>query len=158
MIEKFSPFKFIQAAFEFEFKLRDQSRHENDDYPLNGFEKFQYIVSTLLSKEETRLLIQTYSSYNYGAHILNSVFPKSENPEDYHSRDGVVFITEHPVQVLGWDDEKRLIKEGIEQGLNEDYIRMGFELQAEERGIDLEWSFQEHVPGINNSNKLVSEQ
>jgi len=56
-----------------------------------------------------------------------------------------VRLDERPIQVLGWKEQKEMINEGIKAGLDRDYINLGFEMQAEKRGIDLEWAFFEVV-------------
>jgi hypothetical protein len=153
MKENVSAFHFIKEAFQCEFDQRNRGRYENDRYPMSAFEKFRYVVSTLLSKGDMQELIRVYSSYNYGVHLLNSVFPKLENPEEFHSRDGYVRLDEHPTQVMGWKEHDEIIDEGVKQGFDRDYINLGFELQAEKRGIDLEWSFFENVLQIKDTTK-----
>lgn len=113
---------------------------------MTQLEKAVFILKSL-KPSEARYLIHVYSSYNWGKHILTKVFPHSENPGEYHSRNGVVVLSEKPEQVLGWEDVKRLTKEGVKMGLDKDYIDLGFEREAERRGIDLEWSFFQNPPG-----------
>jgi hypothetical protein len=152
MKEQISATQFIKEAFQFRFKRIDSGRFENDRYPMSSFEKIKLIVLTLVSKRKTEELIQMYSSYNYGVYLLNSVFPKIDNPDEFHSRDGVVCLEEHPIQAMGWKEHDELIEKGVQSGLNEDYIIIGFETEAERRGIDLEWAFFENVPNNNESN------
>ena len=90
--------------------------------------------------------VRRFSSYNYGRWVLDCVFPKSENPDDFHSTEGAVCLTDNPVQVLGWEDIDRLFEAGIEQGFNGDWIDIGFNRRADERRIDLEWHFFETPP------------
>jgi len=146
MKEKISSLPFISKAFQFEFEQRNRGRYENDRYPLSALEKLRLVVSTLVSKQDTHELLKMYSSFNYGTYLLNSVFPKYDNPEDYHSTALEVCLSEHPVQVMGWKEYEEKITEGVKSGLNRDYIRFGFDTQAERRGIDLEWSFHGEVP------------
>jgi hypothetical protein len=152
MKEHISPVRFMAEAFRFEFEQRDRGRLENDRYPMNSVEKIRYVLSTLLSKDQTKEVLRVYSSYQYGAYVLSSVFPKNLNPDEYHSRYGVVRLDEHPVQALGWKEYEELIEEGVRSGLDKRYIEFGFERKATERGIDLEWHFHAEVPGRNTSN------
>lgn len=108
--------------------------------------KAEFVLGHLTSKSKMRELVLKYSSFNWGAHLLNSVFPKADNPSEFHSRDGVVQLDEHPVQVMGWKEYEEQIKLGISMGFNRDYIIWGFNQQAEERGIDLEWHFSAEAP------------
>jgi len=150
--ENVSQIRFIKEAFQFEFNQRDHGRYKNDRYPISIIEKILSVAETFLSKKKLKELIQMYSSCNYGVHLLNSVFPKIENPDGFHSQNGEVYLNEHPVQVMGWKKYDELIEEGVKSGLNKDYIIFGFEMQAENRGIDLEWHFFEEVPHRNDSN------
>lgn len=47
---------------------------------------------------------------------------------------------------MGWEEQKKLVQEGVVLGLLEDWIDIGFEQQAQIRGIDLEWHFWATVP------------
>lgn len=117
-----------------------------DRDPLNLIEKLAIVLDHIRSKPKMQELVNTYSSVQYGAHLLNSVFPKYENPDEFHSRNGVVMLEEHPTQVMGWDEYEAQIDEGVKMGLERRYIEFGFNKQADERGIDLEWSFHATVP------------
>lgn len=138
--------QFIKDAFALEFQTRDEGRMFYDRYPLTFIEKLVIVLDHLRSKPKMEQLVNAYSSVQYGAHLLNSVFPKHENPDEFHSRNGIVMLEEHPAQVMGWDEYKAQIDEGVKMGLDQRYIEFGFEEQAGERGIDLEWSFHAIIP------------
>jgi len=80
MKENISLLHYIKKAFLFEFDLRNRGCYENDRYPMSVLDKIKYIVSTCLSKNDLQELVRFYSSYSYGVYILNSVFPKFDNP------------------------------------------------------------------------------
>jgi hypothetical protein len=146
MKENISSISFIKDAFRFKIQQRNPARYEGDMYPMSGSEILQLIVTTVLSKEKMKQLICNYSSYNYGTHLLTSVFPKADNPDEFHSRNGVIRLDEHPLQAMGWKEYEQLIEDGVKMGLDESYISRGFEEQARKRGIDLEWAFFAEVP------------
>ena len=137
--------KLATEAIKMELDRMDAAQLENDRYPLNIFEKFAYVISQL-HPDRLKELIVIMKSLEYGGYILNCVFPKYDNPEEFHSRDGKVYFGEHPVQVLGWKEEEDLIEEGIQSGLLREWVEAGLWRQAEVRGIDLEWSFFEFPP------------
>jgi hypothetical protein len=142
--------------------LRLSRKHGDDPLgilnQMGDFEKFllklddfSTIIKTLNSKE-LRYWVTAVSSVNYGKHLLDEVFPRSENSDDYHSRNGIVYLNEHPVQVLGWEDYEVRKKQGIDEyGLEHEWISVGFEKRANERGIDLESSFHGTVSGDRES-------
>ncbi|KKQ55890.1 MAG: hypothetical protein US75_C0012G0033 [Candidatus Woesebacteria bacterium GW2011_GWC1_38_13] len=142
---KLNPAGYFVNALRFEIQMTDACRRKNDRWSMTLPEKISLLAQSL-KPAKAKELIRNYSSFNWGRHILTLTFPKAENPEEYHSRNGVVCINESPVQMLGWDDLKRLTEEGIEKGLDKDYIDRGFEIEAERRGIDLEWSFFDTPP------------
>ena len=137
-----SPVKYFFEAFNFEVREINRARWENDRWQMTSFEKLLLLVRTL-KPSETKELICNYASYEWGRNILTQVFPKAENPDEYHSRNGVVCVSESPIQVLGWQEFDDLKDEGVGNGLKRDYIDLGFNNEAENRGIDLEWSFFE---------------
>lgn len=143
----FQTLSIIRDAINFEVERQNRALYEGDRVPLSGLEKLSFILSTL-KPEELKRVINVISSVNFGRHILTNVFPKSENPEEYHSRNGEVCLSEHPVQVLGWKEKKHLVQEGVKLGFDEDWIVYGFEDEAERRGIDLEWHFAEEPPKV----------
>jgi hypothetical protein len=147
MRERQSTYEFIKEAFILEFQLTDHARYEDDRYPMSPYEKFRYVVSTLLSRRNLQELIHVYNSYRYGADLLDSVFPLKDNPDEFHSRNDIIMLDEHPVQALGWKEYDEIITKGMQLGLERAYIMIGFDAQAEKRGIDLEWSFQQFIPG-----------
>jgi len=137
--------KLVKEVIEFRLEREDERRYFNDNWPLVGLSRCAFALTTLKPstlKEEMKIA----SSVNWGRNILTRVFPKSENPNEYHSRDGTVCLNERPVQVLGWEDRENMIKEGVEAGLDGDWIDYGFEIESKKRGIDLEWSFYKTPP------------
>ena len=136
--------KLAAEAFQMELRRFDESRRENDRWPLTIREKAAFIVYHL-KPDKLKEIMREMSSVKYGRHILNCVFPKFDNPDEYHSRSGVVYLDEHPVQVMGWEEQKKLVQEGVDMGLLEDWIEIGFEQQAERRGIDIEFHFHSVV-------------
>jgi len=132
----------ITEAIKLKIELYNKHADENDDWPLIGLHKLFFIISSLKSKE-LKKIIHINSSVNWGKHILTSIFPKNVNPEEYHSRHGVVCLTENPIQVLGWKEKDEMVQQGVDMGLDKDWINYGFYDKSEERGIDLEWSFFE---------------
>ncbi len=152
---KINTLSYLGEAVKFDIELNNRLRYENDYYPMSFLEKILFTLKSL-SPKEARILIRNYASFSWGRHILTQVFPKEENPEEYHSRGGVVCLNEHPRQVLGWEDVKRLKKEGVKKALDSVYIDLGFEKEAENTGIDLEWSFFETPPQVgHNEHKLM---
>lgn len=138
----------IKQALELAIKSKNESRYEWEELPpLSGPEKVSFALSTL-RPDKLKLWINRASSVNWGKNILARIFPKSENPEDYHSGDGVIRLDEHPVQVLGWEDKDRMVKEGVSLGLSEGWIDRGFESEARRKGLDLEFHFFAHPPII----------
>lgn len=141
--------------------LRLSRKHQDDPLDILGhmgnlekllfkLDDFSTILKTLNPKE-LRYWVKAVSSANYGRHLLDAVFPRSENPEDYHSRNGIVRLDEHPVQVLGWEDYEERKKQGVDEySLDRDWITVGFGKRAEERGIDLEMSFHSKAQEGNN--------
>ncbi len=129
---------FLVHTFEF---------HLKKEQGVSCAKKIEFVVDHLRSKDKMRELVLKYSAFNYGAHLLNSVFPKYDNPEEFHSKDGIVCLDEHPVQVMGWKEYEEQIELGVSSmGLDRNYIIWGFNQQAEERGIDLEWHFSAEAP------------
>lgn len=126
-----------KAAIDLKIKSKE---HGEFGYKLFLIEKMVLAFQTLRPKE-LRKWMNFASSYRHGAYILDQVFPKYENPEPFHSTVTMVDLSDNPVQVLGWNDVEELTKQGIEQGLNRNWIDLGFNIRAEERGIDLEGSF-----------------
>lgn len=115
-------------------------------YKRSSIKKLTFLIDHVCSQKRMKELVHQYSSMNYGIHLLNSVFPAADNPEQFHSRRGVVRLDEHPIQVLGWQEYEEEIQKGVKTGLDRQYILMGFARQAEARGIDLEWHFHAEVP------------
>jgi hypothetical protein len=112
------------------------------------------IALQTLKPAELKTWVLAASSVNYGKSLLDEVFPKYENPDDYHSRSGITVLNEHPVQVLGYKEYWEKHQKGIKEfGLIDEYISLGFGRRAEERGIDLEWSFHGEVPKANDQTK-----
>lgn len=68
---------------------------------------------------------------------MHEVFPKSENPNEHHSRNGAVCLSEKPVQVLSRKEQREKVDEGVNLGLDRDWINWGFENEAGRVGIDL---------------------
>ena len=147
--------KFASEAIDFTIEETNKSRRFNDRYPLWGIEKISFIVSKLRPKE-LKKLVNIFSSYNHGKYILDSVFPRNENPDDFHSNEFAVCSVDNPVQVLGWDDYESMITQGVEEGLSEDWITFGFEERAIERGINLEWYFFENPSQVDSQSKTGS--
>jgi hypothetical protein len=139
----------VKEVVKFRLEQEDERRYHSDNWPLVGLSRWAFALSTLklkTFKEEMKIV----SSINWGRNILTKTFPKSENPDEYHSRGGVVYLNEHPVQVLGWKDRQNMIEEGVEAGLDGNWIDYGFEIESEKRGIDLEWSFFRKPPSTSN--------
>lgn len=123
----------------------DDAGWGNDRPPMDLIEKVAFLA-TNLRPDWLRQQVQILSSENYGRHVLEQVFPRYDNPEDFHSTEWEIRLDEHPVQVLGWAEQQQLVQEGVEMGLDEMWIDRGFVLQSGERGIDLEWHFYQHPP------------
>lgn len=134
--------KFAKEAIELVTRKTNEGRRFNDNYQLGGIEKIIFTLSQLKSKEFKQVLL-IYSSYNHGRFILDSVFPKYDNPEPFHSTKYEVDLSDRPIQVLGWAEQSQMKKDGIEEGLIKEWIDVGFYDRAEERGIDLESHFAE---------------
>lgn len=147
MPEKLSPIRFLIDAFKDEFGSVDKGRRQADKYPLSIPEKVGMVLKTFLSRKEYQQFLRRFNSLNYGIYLSYSVFPKFENPDEFHSRNGVVALNEHPVQVIGSREYEQRIEDGVKEGLDKRYIELGFDREAEKRGIDLEWSFFSEVPG-----------
>jgi len=142
--------KFLKQAFEFEFNNVNRDRMQNLEDPMSFSEKIALVLNHLRSKQKMENLVLLFNSFNYGAHLLNSVFPKNDNPEQFHSTEFVVQLDERPKQVMGWKEYEEQIKNGVATGLSRDAILWGFNRQAEDRGISLEWSFFPEVPKQTN--------
>jgi len=135
---------FVKEAFNFAIDEINKSRCNSDRYPFSNFEKLFWILSHLPPKKLAEV-IRRYSSFNHGRWILNQVFPRHKNSDDFHSTGSTICLTDNPIQVLGWQDMEDLIQQGVnEKKLNKDWIRFGFHDEAEQRGIDLEWHFFEY--------------
>lgn len=126
-----------RSAIDLRIKAKERGEF---GYKLYSFEKVILALRTLYPTE-LRLWINLSSSYTYGAHIFDQTFPQSENPDPFHSTPESVDLSDNPQQVLGWKEVEALKKEGVSQGLNYGWIDLGFEMSAQERGIDLEWHF-----------------
>ena len=126
----FETLETIKAAVKFKIERRNTYSYMNDRIPLYGLEKLLFILSTLQPKE-LKKAIKILSSVNYGRHILTTVFPKIENPQEYHSTEDVIYLEEQPVQVIGWKGKEDLVLEGVEKGFGETWIDYGFEVEAE---------------------------
>ncbi len=133
----------LQEAINLRKKLRDRS--EDDSWTPDW-----YLVLSTLKPDKAKKWIHCVSSYNHGAYILDQVFPKSENPDDFHSTEFEVDLSDDPIQVLGWNDVEKLKQEAQKIGLNRDWMELGFEWRAQERGIDLEWHFFATPPQTGN--------
>lgn len=127
-----------------EIRIYEAQRYSDltDSYPPIGIEKALLILRTL-RPQELRNWIKVASSVNYGKSLLDEVFPKFDNPDDFHSSEDFIALNENPTQVLGWADYERMIKTGNDSGLIDNWIRTGFCRRADQRGISLEWSFFE---------------
>ncbi len=146
--------KFAKETFDFTIEQANEGRYFYDRYPLSGLEKIFWIISHL-KPERLKELIHEYSSYNYGWYIFDVVFPRFKNPEDFHSTEFEICLTDNPVQVLGWKETEELVQQGVaEEGLDEDWINIGFEKRALERGIDLEWHFFSEPRNISKQNSV----
>ena len=147
--------RFAKEAVVFVTRKTSSAREFNGEYPLIGLEKFFFILDKLRPKELKQVLL-IYSSHNYGQFILDSVFPKFDNPEPFHSTEFVVDLSDQVVQVLGWQEQKQMVNDGVKEGLIRGWIDAGFEDRATERGIDLEWHFFEfpRQPKAQESNLL----
>lgn len=117
----------------------------NDSPPLDVFAMAKIGITTLEPKM-WRAWKRNVSSLYHGRWVFNQVFPKSENPVEYTSTEAYISICESPVQVLGWAETDALIEQGVQEGLDGNWIRMGFDRQAQLRGISLEWSFFQYPP------------
>jgi hypothetical protein len=114
-------------------------------FPLEFHEKLAVVLSTLPPRE-LRKWILIHSSYQYGSYIFDQAFPAFANPEQFNSTPLEIDLSDRPVQVLGWKEVKALKQEGVSTGLNRDWIDIGFNKRAENRGIDLEWHFFAEPP------------
>jgi len=158
--------KAVKAAIDLKLSLGHEGSLDVWDYlsfPAKMYttlHKLSVVLRTL-KPNELKVWFTAASSVNYGRSLLDEVFPRYENPDDYNSRRGVIVLNEHPVQVLGWKDYQERLQRGIaEHGLADEWIAYGFNRRAEERGIDLEWSFHGEVPKSNipaDSNQQLSE-
>lgn len=117
-----------------------------------------WIVLTTLWPPNLRECINILSSLEYGRHIFSQAFPRSENSNDYNSRKGVVYLDEHPIQVLGWEDVDKLVKEAVDEGFQEEWVRVGFDEEAERRGIDPDFHFFREVLEQNKPQQRSSTQ
>lgn len=124
-------------------KRYDDAGWENDRSPMDFIDKIAFLVKNLRPgwlREQAEIL----SSINYGRYVFSQVFPRYDNPEDFSSTEFEIKLDEHPVQVMGWAEQKQLVEEGARMNLNRDWIDVGFELESRDRGIDLEWHFFEN--------------
>lgn len=145
-----------KEAVSFALDQREKAMFNNDMF-MFPWEKAAYFLS-LFRPAELRRWIKILSSYKYGQWVFDSVFPRYENPEDYHSTEYEICLDDNPVQVLGWQEQKELFQQGVEQGLKEDWINAGFILRSRERGIDLDCHFFEFAPGTDEQNCLLENQ
>lgn len=143
--------KIGRAAIEFMLEIQGRGNIDLDIPPADTFRKALLILSTLKKPTELKSWVKALSSVNHGKWIFDQAFPISENPMKYTSTPLEVNLSEQPVQVLGWAETKELEKKGVDQGLDGDWIQWGFENRADERGIDLEWHFHEHL-SVSNTN------
>lgn len=91
-------------AVDFRLKIVDEQKHFNDRYPLMAPVKYALMIDTLKLRT-LREWMRRLSSARYGEHLFDRVFPKSENPKEYHSCEGMIALDESPVQVLGWEEK-----------------------------------------------------
>jgi len=137
-------FTATKQAVRFRIQQEEESNAFNDRLPLSRPERILIGVSTLYPPVLKSWIIAT-SSYNFGSSILDQVFPRFENLQEFHSTESELDLNDHPVQVLGGNEVDDLKKEGINNGLNGNWIDIGFENRAIKRGIDLEWHFRSTV-------------
>ena len=140
-------FNAAREVIRFALEREEKRRYFNDYWPMFIWEKLAFIASKL-RPQELKKLVRILSSVNHGGYILDSVFPRYKNPEDYNSRGDCICLSDKPVQVLGWKEMEELVQQGVEEGLLKDWVDVGFCERAEERGINLEWHFSEHPPRI----------
>lgn len=148
---------FLAQAVQFSVERTNRTRLANNTYEFTGIEKLIFTLSRL-NPERLQEIIRQFSSYNYGKHLLDQVFPRCDNPYDFNSIQESILLTENPVQVLGWQETDKLTQKGVDQGLVKLWIEIGFEERAEQRGIDTEWHFHENpknIPGQNNPSNLL---
>lgn len=145
-----------KEAVRFALDQREEAMFNNDMF-MFPWEKAAYLLS-LLKPAELRKWIKILSSYKHGQWVFDSVFPRYDNPEDYHSTEFEICRDDNPVQVLGWKEQKELFQQGIDQGFKEDWINAGFVLRSRERGIDLEWHFAQFAPGTDEEKCLLENQ
>lgn len=97
-----------------------------------------------LKPETLKTWLKHASSYNHGAYILDQVFPICDNPKQLNSDPFETTHDEQLFQVLGWQEVEDLKQQGTDSGLERDWIEIGFEWRANERGIDLEKHFHQY--------------
>jgi hypothetical protein len=134
----------VKEAVSFALDQKEKADYRDDTF-MFPWEKWAYAIS-ILRPAELREWINILSSYHYGQWVFDSVFPKFDNPEDYHSTEFEICLTDNPIQVLGWAEKDELVQKGMDEGFQEDWINVGFILRSYERGIDIEWHFAEFVP------------
>lgn len=110
------------------------------------FQAKMLIVADTLCPPHLKQWVKIASSVKFGRYLLQQTFPRDLNPNDYHSTQFEVDLTEHPVQELSWDDINSRKAIGRSQGLDPDWIDYGFEDQAETRGIDPEFHLFQNPP------------
>ena len=145
--------RFAKEAIGFAMDQREKAAYRDDMF-LFPWEKAAYLLS-LLKPAELREWIKILSSYKYGQWVFDSVFPRYDNPEEYHSTEYEICLDDNPIQVLGWQEEKELIQEGVKAGFKEDWINAGFVLRSRERGIDLDLHFAEFSPQENKKDPVL---
>ncbi len=131
-----------KGAIRFALEQRERALYNNDMF-MFPWERAAFLVS-ILKPAELRRRINIYSSFLYGCSIFDQVFPKYDNPDPFHSTEAAVCLDDNPIQVMGWAEQEELVQQGVKEGFQEDWIIVGFEERAGERGIDLEWHFSEH--------------
>jgi|GEM_PF-5040813 len=129
----------LREIVDFRKKLRDRS--ESDSYSFDW-----EIVLSSLKPNEFKEWLHVLSSYNQGRYIFDQTFPRIDNPEDFHSTEAEIDLSDHPVQAIGYEEVEMLKKQAQLEGLNKDWVDIGFVWRAQERGIDLEWHFRATVP------------
>lgn len=62
---------------------KDEAGRENDRMPLSLREKAAFVLYHLAPERLKELMLEM-SSVKYGRYVLNCVFPKFDNPQDFH--------------------------------------------------------------------------
>lgn len=114
-------------------------RFDSDMFPL----PYWLLLLSTLKPENLKRWTPWTSAFIYGASIFNETFPVFDNPDGFDSSGDVVNLIDKPIQKLGWEAMKQRKREGEDRGLDYQWIDFGFEWQAGQRGIDLEWHFHE---------------